>query len=128
MFYRHVKTLLGRSAVEVFNTFLQSWKVFMHSVCLSVCPSVCPLSNFCKYYSNVLKLIHVIHIWHSMNCIESDLYEQWFVYRDTQKFSGKLRPKGEKCLKFILTYLYCTKYDEINIYHLCMHKNVFHIV
>ena len=33
-----------------------------------------------------------------------------------------------KCLKCILTYLYYTKYDEINIYHLCMHKNVFHNV
>ena len=58
-----------------------------------------------------------------MNCIESDLYEQWFVYRDTQKFSGKLRPKGEKCLKFILTYLYCTKYDENNIGYLHIQKH-----
>ena len=39
--------------VVFFNTFQQSWKVFMHSVCLSVCPR----SNSRKYSSNVLKLI-----------------------------------------------------------------------
>ena len=32
----------------------------------------------------------------------------------------------EKCLKLIITYLFCTKYNEINICHLYMHENVFH--
>ena len=38
-----------------FNTFQQSWKVFAHSVYLSVCVR----SNSRKFSSNVLKLIHV---------------------------------------------------------------------
>ena len=33
---------------------------------------------------------------------------------------------GEKCLKRILKYLYCTKYNKINIYHFDIHKNIFH--
>ena len=43
-------------------------------------------------------------------------------------FSIQARTKVLKYLKCILTYLYCIKYDEINVYHLCMHKNVFHNV
>ena len=39
------------------------------------------------------------------------------MYRDTLKFSDTVRPKEEKILKLILTYLYCTKYNEIKACH-----------
>ena len=32
----------------------------------------------------------------------------------------------EKCLKLIISHLYCTKYNEISICHLYIHENVFH--
>ena len=51
---------------------------------------------------------------------------KYFLYRLTQKVSNTLRPMAWGFIKRILAYLYRTKYDEINIYHLCMHKNVFH--
>ena len=31
-----------------------------------------------------------------------------------------------KCLKLIIRYLYCTKYNEIKICNLYIHENVFH--
>ena len=31
-----------------------------------------------------------------------------------------------KCLKFIITNLYCTKYNEINVCHLYIQENIFH--
>ena len=46
-----------------------------------------------------------------------------FVYRLMQKFSNTLRPEEEKCLKHILTYLLCTKYHEINLYHSGIQKH-----
>ena len=36
--------------------------------------SVCPRSDSRKYSSNVLKLIYVIYISHSMDRIENDIY------------------------------------------------------
>ena len=42
---------------------------------------------------------------------------KYYVYRLTQKFSDTLHPTGGKNLKLILTYLDCTKYNEINIGH-----------
>ena len=44
-------------------------------VCLSVRPSVCLRSTSRKYSSNILKLIYVIHIWHSINCIENGMHK-----------------------------------------------------
>ena len=35
-----------------------------------------------------------------------------------------LRPKSEKFLKCIVTYLYCAKYDEINIFYSDVRKHV----
>ena len=40
------------------------------------------------------------------------------------KFSDTLQPMERKCLKNILTYEDCTKYDEIDIYHLHIQKQV----
>ena len=45
------------------------------------------------------------------------------MYRSTQKFFDALGVEDE-ILKYILTYLYCTKYNEINIYHTDVKKNV----
>ena len=36
------------------------------------------------------------------------------------------RSYGGKCLNSILAYLYCAKYNEINVRHSYIHKNVFH--
>ena len=51
-----------------------------------------------------------------------------FIYRDTQKFSDTFRPiEGElKFVKFIVTYLHCTKYSEIK-YFIQLYKNMFQI-
>ena len=45
-----------------------------------------------------------------------------FVYRDSQKFSNTLRFTKGKSFKRILAYLYCIKYNEINICHLGIQK------
>ena len=39
------------------------------------------------------------------------------LYTETHKSLDTLRSIGEKCLKLILTYLDCTKHNEINIGH-----------
>ena len=45
------------------------------------------------------------------------------IYREIQKFSKILRSKGGGVIKKrILYYLYCTKYDEINISHSVVQK------
>ena len=56
----------------VFNTFQQSWKMLMHSVCLSVCPFVCVSSNCRICSSDIFKFIHALHIWCRMDSIEND--------------------------------------------------------
>ena len=92
---------------------------------LSVFLFVCAHSNSCKYSSNVLKLIYVIHIWHTMDHIEKGYTcDYWFVYRDSQKFSDIFRLMEEKCLKRILKYLYWTKYSKINMCHPGIPKHV----
>ena len=48
-----------------------------------------------------------------MNRIENDLYTTNDV--STEKFSDTLRTLGGKCLKSILTYIDCTKYNENDI-------------
>ena len=45
-----------------------------------------------------------------------------FIYRGMQKFSDALRPVQRKFLKPISTY--CTKYNEINMYHSDIQKHV----
>ena len=49
-----------------------------------------------------------------------------FVYIDTQKLSNTFRPIGEwmKFLKFIVTYLYFTKYKKIK-YFIQLYKSMF---
>ena len=47
-----------------------------------------------------------------------------FVYKDTLKFSDTFRNMGRKYLKRILTYLYCNKWNKINIYHSDTQKHV----
>ena len=59
-------------------------------VSLFVCPSVCAGSNSLKYPSNILKLIHAIHILYRMNRIDN--YMQWLKSSSTktQKFFYRL--------------------------------------
>ena len=52
---------------------------------LCVCLSVHPRSNCRKNSSNVLKLIYVIYIWHSMNRIENDIYTTNGLSTETHK-------------------------------------------
>ena len=46
------------------------------------------------------------------------------MYRLTQMFSDTLRPMRGKILKRILTWLCCTKHNEINICHSDVHRHV----
>ena len=110
---------------SIFNTLQQSWKMFMHSVCLSVCAR----SKSHKYSSNVLKLIHAIHMWHNRNWTENGNFTTNHLSKENPNFSDILRPMGKKYLKHILyiahvTHLYCTKYNEIYIGHSCIQKQV----
>ena len=43
-----------------------------------------------------------------------------------QAFTEIFRSYGGKCLKRILTYLCSTNYNEISMYHLYIHQNVFY--
>ena len=45
------------------------------------------------------------------------MWDSWFIYRDTQKFSDTLRAMWRKDLKRILTCLYCNKWNKIKIWH-----------
>ena len=59
----------------IVNRFLSiSKKVEKRLFIRFVCPSIYPCSNSCKYSSNVLKLLYVIHIWCRMNCIENGIH------------------------------------------------------
>ena len=43
-----------------------------------------------------------------------------------KRFPINYGPRGREFLKLIVAYLYCTKYNEINIFHLDV-KSMFHI-
>ena len=58
--------------LEVFFLTLSN-KVEMCLCIWFVCLSVCPCFNSRKYFSNVLKLKHIIHIWHSMDHTENGI-------------------------------------------------------
>ena len=58
-------------------------------------------------------------------------YKKWckykyFAYKLTHNVSDTLWATEGKIFKRILTYLYCTKHNEINMCHLYLHENVFH--
>ena len=52
-----------------------------------------------------------------------------FVYRDTQKFPIQFGLWGQgEFLKLFVAYLYCTKYNENNIFHnIFIDKNIFRL-
>ena len=54
----------------VFNTFQQSWK----SQISSVCPSVSTRTNSRKYSSNIVKILYAAAVWYSMVRIENDTH------------------------------------------------------
>ena len=76
--------------------------------------------NFTKYnennicHSNVQKLL---------SYEKGNKLYKYFVYRLRQRFSDTLQPMGG-FLKRILTHLYCTKYDEIDICHSDVQKYI----
>ena len=50
-----------------------------------------------------------------MNRIENGIYTTNGLSTETHKNFPIYNGLGEKCLKLILTFLHCTKYEEINI-------------
>ena len=94
----------------------------MHSVCLSICAR----SNSRKLSSDALKLIYIIHIWHSMNYIDNGIGTTNDLSTETVKIFWYITGEkwGEKYLKRILTYLHSTKYNEINMCHSHIQKHV----
>ena len=78
-----------------------------------------------KYFKRILTYLHCMKCNKNYICY-LDLhkhvshkkwykYYKYFLYRFTQKFYATLRSMGEKFLKRILTYSYCTKHNEINL-------------
>ena len=99
----------------VFNTFQQNWKIFIHSVYLSVPPSVHDLT----YSSDVFKFMHAVHIWYIMGSIENDTH--WIMCSFTETHESfpmhfSLSGKDMKFLILIVAYLYCPKYNEIKYF------------
>ena len=86
--------------------------------------SVCPRSNSCKYSTNVLKLIYVIYIWHSMNRIENGTYTTNGLSTETHKSFLITAYRGKMFKSYI--YLYSTKYTEINICYLDVKNHIFY--
>ena len=72
---------------------------------------------------NIIKLACVIQVYKSTLFF----YEKWFkyykyfAYRHIQKFSHTLWPMGRNSLKRILENLYCTNYNDTDLY-----TDVFH--
>ena len=52
-----------------------------------------------------------------MERIETNIYRSIGMSTDTQKFFNTFQHMGKSFLKRILTYLYCIKYNEIDICH-----------
>ena len=105
----------------IINTFQKSWEVFMHLVCPSVRSSVRALT-----FVSILQTS-----WNLYILFKSDI--EWTVEKIVcmelrvrlqrhTNFSDTLRLAGRKILKLVSTY--CTKYNEINIRHLCIQKHV----
>ena len=86
--------------------------------------SRCAYCNSCKCTSNVMKFTYIIHISYSMVSIESGLYRINGWSTETNNFSDILRSIEWKFSKRILAYLYFTKYNKINMYHLIVLNNV----
>ena len=108
----------------IFNTFQQSWKMLMHLLCLSVCAG----SNFRKILQRVFKFMHAIHVWYRVDNIENDMHGTRCSFTERHK-SFMIHfdlSKGVKFLKFIVTYLYCTKYNEIK-YFIHLYRYMFYI-
>ena len=107
---------ISRHWIFVFNNFQQSWKVFIHFVCLNVRLSVTVFTL--QMSPNVLKLIYDIHILHRMNSIENGFYRTNGSCTETDKTFSCIIAYGRKYLKPILACLYFNKCNEINKYHL----------
>ena len=102
--------------VLVIYTFQQSWKVLIHLVYLSICPSIHALNlvNIFPMSWNLCMLFIFNIAWIVLKMAYVILH---FVYRLTQKFSNTLWPMVGKFLQRILTNLYSSKFNEINIHH-----------
>ena len=92
-----------------------------------------PMGEGGKCLNSILNYLFALTIVKSTNGIQicQSIFQikkcykkyKYFMYRLTQKFSLTLRPTG-KCLKYILTYLHCTKCNEISLCHLYVKKSV----
>ena len=70
-----------------------------------------------------MKLAYVYEISKITIPIKNGLNAASILYTESYK---SFRILWGKCLKLIITNLYCTKYNKINICHLCIYENVFH--
>ena len=109
----------------VFNTFQQSLKMFVHSVYLSVRPHhTLTVVNILQMCFNLYLLFISDIEWTvlKMPCTVLSVRLQ----RHTKIFWCILEGGKLKFGKFIVTYLYCTKYNEFK-YFIQLHKSVFHM-
>ena len=102
--------------ISLFNTFQQSWRVFMHSVCLSVCLSVRALT-----LKNILQMSWIWYMlfisdiaWTVLKMVNIRLMV--CLQRHTKVFRY-ITVYLKKNSKRILTCLYCNKWNKINIWH-----------
>ena len=80
--------------------------------------SVCARVNTRKHTSNVLKFTHINENGYSIYRTKNDIHRTNGSSTKTHKsFLDRLRSMGRKFLKCILTYLYCSKFNEISIHH-----------
>ena len=69
-----------------------------------------------------MKLTYVIQISKNVFLMKNGLYNINILHTDLYKFSNILWLIGESFLKLIVTFLYCTKYNVINMFHSVVQK------
>ena len=71
-----------------------------------------------------MKLTYVIQVYKSIFPMKNGLNSINILYTSFHKSFPIQYTYGKENLKRILTYLYCTKYNEINAFHLVIQKYV----
>ena len=104
------------------NNFQQSWKVFMHSVCLSVCPAVHSLTLL-----NILQMPWILYRLYISDIALIVLKMVRIRLLVRLQRHPKCSAYGGGCFKRILTHLYRTKYNDIHMCHSALQKNIFPI-
>ena len=103
--------------VLALSTELKRVNAFGLFIFLSVCLSASELFNSRKYSLNALKFTHFFHIWCNIDRTENGIHKCNVFSTEIHKSFPIHYCLGGKFLKRVLTYLSCTKYNEINISH-----------